>query len=106
MPTATPILDQIESERMMTASECARILKVSPSTVTRWALDGAGGAELEHTVIAGRVSISRTALERFLAERTENRKKNHRRRFSRAGDVARRAVEASEIERELDAAGI
>jgi hypothetical protein len=104
MANPTPILDQISNEELINATQAARLLRVAPSTVCRWALDGAAGVHLEHVVLAGRVCFTRDALERFLKDRTQARR--DQRRHVPQGVTAEQIAHTTALEAELAAEGL
>jgi len=90
----TPHIDTALSEAL-TATQWAHRLKVAPSTVTRWALDG----RVEYVQVGREIRITSQAMEACLRERTEARQRRHLERT--AGDTARKAAHAAEVDAEL-----
>jgi excisionase family DNA binding protein len=97
-----PHLQVAESEAP-TATEWARRLKVSPSTVTRWALSG----EVDHARVGRKIRITAEAMEACLSRRTEAHKHEYAKRVAlRVGNATRRTIDAAEVEAELNRIGI
>ena len=90
----TPHIEVATSEAI-TATQWARRLKLSPSTVTRWALDG----RVEYVQVGREIRITPEAMEASLRERTEARQRRHRERT--AGAKTREVTHSAEVEAEL-----
>jgi predicted site-specific integrase-resolvase len=90
----TPILDTLESQALP-ASHWAAKLKVAPSTITRWALEG----QVDYAQVGREIRIAPEAMERCLRERREARQRRYRART--AGTKARDVADAAEVDQEL-----
>jgi len=72
--TSTPELHSLDQERLLTPSELARFLSVRPGTIYSWI---SRGVDIPHVKIEGTVRFREEAIQAWLLEREQARKKRN-----------------------------